>query len=842
VPLGLRGRVDRPWRFFAIVIVIVIAGLFYADLLAFQSSTRQVDQARQFVRQTNAVLSSVKDAETGERGYVLTGDRKSRAPYEFAIRALPGELSALAGTAAQARRNQRDVAHIQSLVETRLRGLKLAVEAREQGSEGAALVFARSEDGQLIMDEVRTACAMLTSAETASLYERTRIAEQHADRSRVVVFAGCLCLVFLLFRLGTATDAVVSAREEFASGAQESRRLLQLTLASIGDAVIVTDAGGSVRFINPVAEKLTGWRVAEAAHCPIGTVFSVVRGETRALIPNPFETIKQTGKAQPLPEDSLLVSRDGQRNIPIEDSSAAIRNREGELLGSIIVFRDVSARRAAEKELERWKEIFSGAGFGMFVIDPVSAAILDMNATFVSLHGYSGNELLGKQLDTLVAPSCRGELAHAIALATQQGRYMFEHRHVRRDGAEFASLIDMTTFRDGGREYLAGYCSDVTERAQFEEALRESEARFRTLASALPQLIWSTDADGRIEYVNEGWTSYAGWPVAGLADFWSELLHPEEKDEHLRLWQKSLQSGDVFESQARLRSGADSSYRWFLCRAVAVRDREGHIIRWLGGCTDVQQQLESATRLKRTNEALERSNADLEQFAYAASHDLQEPLRMVSLYSELLKQEFGHQLDERASSYLDIAMTGAHRMSTLLKALLTYARASGGSGSEAEPDTPQIVDSKAAFDLALQNLSSVIVESGAKIHCGPLPFVSVRAIHLVQLFQNLIGNAIKYRKTETSEALVAIIRAEAYPPNQWLFSVCDNGMGIEPQYLGQIFGLFKRLHGQTIEGTGIGLSLCQKIVERAGGRIWAESEMDKGSTFFFTLPGSGTDL
>jgi light-regulated signal transduction histidine kinase (bacteriophytochrome) len=318
---------------------------------------------------------------------------------------------------------------------------------------------------------------------------------------------------------------------------------------------------------------------------------------------------------------------------------------------------------------------------------------------------------------------------------------------------------------------------------------------------------------------------------------WKDLLHPEDRDEYFARWNESLDTGRTFEVQARLRRPIDGTYRWFLCRAVAVRDRTGQIVRWLGGCTDIQQQMEGATQLRIANQALQQSNADLEQFAYAASHDLQEPLRMVSIYSQLLKEEYGNALDRHALSYIDFAVNGARRMSNLLTALLTYSRVANAS-----PQISPKADARAAVNSALLNLSTVIDDTRASIEVGTLPAVQVPEIHLVQLFQNLIGNGLKYRKESYPDGARPSITIDAKPDagGAWLFSVADNGIGIEPEYVTQIFGIFKRLHGPAFEGTGIGLALCQKIVERAGGRIWVESEPGRGSTFFFTLQGAET--
>jgi PAS domain S-box-containing protein len=636
---------------------------------------------------------------------------------------------------------------------------------------------------------------------------------------------------------------VVHEREEFAKTVEESRQLLETTLASIGDAVIVTDSGGIIRFMNPVAEKLTGWKAGDASRRPLDEIFRLVDEVTRERIESPFRAVTRKGVVEGLSEHTVLLSKDGQ-DIPIEDSSSPIRDHESKVLGVVLVFRDVTARRIAERELERWKKIFSGAGFGMFVVDSTNGVIVDMNPTFASMHGYSVNELQGVPLAALTPKEDRDGLAAALRTATEKGRHMFEHQHLRQDGSRFPSLIDVTAFRDGRSEFWAGYCSDITERKRFEDALKESEERFRTLASALPQLIWSTDADGKIDYVNDVWASYAGWNSPGGSngntgkdlprELWKDLVHPEDRVDCMTRWNESLRSGNTFEVQVRLRRSGDGSYRWFLCRGVAVRDRGGKTIRWLGGCTDVQQQVEGATQLQVANQSLQRSNADLEQFAYAASHDLQEPLRMVSIYSQLLREEYAGQLDSEALTYIDFAINGARRMSSLLTALLTYSRV-----ANAAPASSPESDAGSAVSGALLNLASAVEAAGAEIEVGELPHVKIPEIHLVQLFQNLIGNALKYRKPDYPDGEKPSIHIECRcePGGKWLFSVRDNGIGIEQDYLTQVFGIFKRLHGPAYEGTGIGLALCQKIVERAGGHIWVESEPGKGSTFFFTLPG-----
>jgi light-regulated signal transduction histidine kinase (bacteriophytochrome) len=236
---------------------------------------------------------------------------------------------------------------------------------------------------------------------------------------------------------------------------------------------------------------------------------------------------------------------------------------------------------------------------------------------------------------------------------------------------------------------------------------------------------------------------------------------------------------------------------------------------------------EAKAALREANDALTRSNADLQQFAYSASHDLQEPLRMVATYSELLRRECAGQLGPNGDEYIGHMIDGALRMEHLLRDLRAYTMVSS-AGQEPTGD----VDADQVLEKALVNLDVAIKESGASIRSTALPRVRIREIHLEQLLQNLIGNSLRYRSSAPPQIVVAAERRG----KEWLFSVPDNGIGIDPQYKEQIFEIFKRLHSAAAyPGTGMGLAICQRIVERAGGRIWVESGLGRGSTFFFTV-------
>jgi PAS domain S-box-containing protein len=234
--------------------------------------------------------------------------------------------------------------------------------------------------------------------------------------------------------------------------------------------------------------------------------------------------------------------------------------------------------------------------------------------------------------------------------------------------------------------------------------------------------------------------------------------------------------------------------------------------------------------LERSNAELRRANADLEQFAYSASHDLREPLRMVSVYSQLLQRKYEDKLDARATEYLNFAVSGAQRMEMLIRDLLAYTEAVGGSTEQAVA-----CDAGHALAEAVTNLTGAIEESAAHVRATELPTVAVSQVHLIQLFQNLIGNAIKYR-SETPPRIQVSAEREG---SMWRFCVEDDGIGIAPEFRQQIFGIFKRLHAGKHDGTGVGLAICQKITDRYGGRIWVEpAKAGRGSRFCFTLPSA----
>lgn len=358
--------------------------------------------------------------------------------------------------------------------------------------------------------------------------------------------------------------------------------------------------------------------------------------------------------------------------------------------------------------------------------------------------------------------------------------------------------------------------------------LSESQAQFAALARASPVCIFRTDLQGRCDYVNEKWCDISGMPrETALGSGWLAALHPDERDTVARQWRQDVADARPFLQEFRFQR-PDSVISWGLGMAEPLRGEGGEVIGYVGTITDITRRKMAEETLRKTVEALTSSNAELERFAYIASHDLQEPLRTVVRYSQLIEKRYGSHLDFDAVEFIGYIVGASKQMADMIQGLLEFSRVSSAAQHF------EAVDTQWALTAALHNLTSAIEESGARIEHGEMPTVAAYDIQLVQLFQNLVSNAIKYRSPDRPPRITIACRREE---DFWRFSVGDNGIGIDPAYLDQLFIIFRRLHTrQAYPGTGIGLALCKGIVEHHGGRIWVESQLGQGSTFFFTLP------
>ncbi|MCU7492610.1 MAG: PAS domain S-box protein [Ignavibacteria bacterium] len=369
---------------------------------------------------------------------------------------------------------------------------------------------------------------------------------------------------------------------------------------------------------------------------------------------------------------------------------------------------------------------------------------------------------------------------------------------------------------------------NLTGFSELKESLSDTSYELASLKFALDEaaIVAITDIKGTITYINKKFCEISKYSPEELIGQNHRIInsgfHPKE---FFRDMYRTIANGRVWKGQIKNRA-KDGSYYWVDTTIVPLTNREGKLSKYLAIRFDITAQKRIEEELVKALLDVEQSNSELEQFAYIASHDLQEPLRMIGSYSQLLTRRYEGKLDAKADQYINYITEGVQRMQTLIKDLLHYSR------TATSKEDMQTVDLNIVMTEVLTDLKVAIETSHADIKVSPLPPLKANHTQVRQLFQNLIGNAIKFRGDESP-----VIEVSAQEESEvWQFSIKDNGIGIDPEYSEKIFMLFQRLNDrEKYPGTGIGLAVCKKIVERHGGKIWIESEAGKGTTFFFTI-------
>ena len=612
--------------------------------------------------------------------------------------------------------------------------------------------------------------------------------------------------------------------------AEAAQRVSDRAIKAISQGVLIAGPDTKILSANSAFLAITGYAEAEV----LGRTCGFVQGP--GSDPQTVEAIRLAKhNHQEFSGEILNYRKDGTPFWNELTISPILDLGSGTLTHFIGITRDITARKEAEDALaaseRRLRTIFE--------TEPECVKLLAADGSLLEMNP-AGLRLIEADSFQQVASLC------VYPLVVAKDRPAFQALNEQVFAGASGTLEFQLTGLKGGCRWLETHASplrdatgqivaqlaitrDITARKEAEAALRESRERFELAVRGAVDGIWDWNVVTGEDYFSDRWCELLGYAPGELkpvADTWVGLLHPDDKERTLAAVQVHFEQRTPFDIEYRLRTKG-GEYLWVRAGGQARWDAAGKPVRMAGSITDITVRKRIETELEQLNSDLQRSNQELEQFAYVASHDLQEPLRAVAGCVQILRNRYQDKLDARADELIRHSVEGAERMQTLIADLLAFSSV-GTQGTKPVP-----LESGAALGTALVNLRTALTESGATVTHDPLPSVVGDRTQLTQLFQNLVGNALKYR----SPARPPAIHVSAEPEGeQWRFAVQDNGIGIEPQYFERIFVIFQRLHTRAeYPGTGIGLALCKKIVERHGGRLWLESQPGEGTVFYFTL-------
>ena len=672
--------------------------------------------------------------------------------------------------------------------------------------------------------------------ERASLVFRMRFTDTgqeqwiHLSSSPVFDKQGKVKLAVNVFRDLTQTTEAEHALSRYAAIVQNSN-----------DAIIAKTMKGFITSWNPAAERLYGYRAEEVIGQHISLIFPE---EIKASELQLWDRLESGEKIEHY--ETRRMHKDGH-HVDVSLTISPIRMAGGRVSEFSGIERDITQRRQLEALREesqaRVRKVLDNLTVFVGMITP-DGVLVEVNRAVLAAADLQADEVVGKKFDETYwwsfSEESQSRLRASIARGAQgeTSRYDVEMRIAGEDLITVDFMLAPVFNDDNQLEYLVASAIDITVRKQRENQLNMLTSMIETQRQRLdavirnvPGIIYDTTINvdtgqQTMNFISDYTETMLGYsPDAWKSDpsFWRKIMNPDDSEF------AAAEATAAFDEE---RHGAVQ----FRCRnssgeTVFVEShfnfiKEGSQVRQFGVIMDITDRKQSEQAEAEYLERLRRSNEELEQFAYVASHDLQEPLRKISSYLQLVEQRYADQLDQDGKEFIEFAVDGATRMKNLISDLLMYSRVQRNKDEFATVDTRQVLEQ------VLDSLALSIEDCHAEITHDTLPEVFGNEAHLTQLFQNLIGNALKFHGDALPKIHVGVQRRA----RAWEFCVRDNGIGMEPKYFDRIFAVFQRLHSRSAyEGTGIGLAICKRVVENHGGRIWVESEPDHGTTFYFTI-------
>ncbi|HLU77892.1 MAG TPA: PAS domain S-box protein [Burkholderiales bacterium] len=617
-----------------------------------------------------------------------------------------------------------------------------------------------------------------------------------------------------------------------------------MIVASSIDAVIAVDHRGRIVDFNPAAESMFQY----PREAVLGESFELLAEERyRARYAESFHRYVVTGRSKiPSRRTELRGRRASGVRFPAELSLTRVEGRSAPTFYAFV--RDLTERKRAERGLAHLAAIVESSEEAIFS-QSLNGIITSWNKGAERLFGYTNEEAIGKHADMLLPPGQTRAQSDPAPLAPR--RVDVDARRRRKDG----SLVDVAVRTspllgtDGAVIGVSTIAYDISVRKRERIALQESEQRYRSLVAAMTSVVWTSDGEGRFAVPQSSWEAYTGqqWP-AHEGWGWSGMLHPSDRLGIAQRWAAAITARRIYEEGCRVWHARTMSYRHVIMRAVPIRRDDGTVRECIGTLTDVDAAKRAEDAIRALNQELEQrviartadlaeANRELEAFSYSVSHDLRAPLRAIEGFTSILLDDYAPRLDEEGTRLMERVISNVQRMDELVTDLLTFSRMSRVPISKRTVAPGQMVREIVAEFVAASP------ERRFDVRIGTLPPCSADASLLRQVFVNLIANAFKYSADRDPAVITVDCISDDDPLKPLVYVVRDNGTGFDMRYAAKLFEVFERLHNrQDIEGTGVGLALVRRIVERHGGRVWAESAPQQGASFYFTLePDSQAD-
>ena len=586
------------------------------------------------------------------------------------------------------------------------------------------------------------------------------------------------------------------------------------------------DAEFRILSVNSFGAEELGYNIHELIGKPlISTLFYV---KDRELATQNLKNILEN-RGQVFHWELRKVRKDSSI-LWVKETARAVKESEGNIV-IYTVCEDITERKEAEKALKeseiKFHKLFDQATDSLSLTelndDDTIGSYIEVNKAATERLGYTKDELLN--MTPLDIYSDHSSIFKNISVMLEKGYSISENIQVTKDGRQIPVELNTTLFKLRGKNIVLSISRDITERKKSEEALRDSEEKFSKAFYSNSAAMVISDLDGEIIELNDAYTDLTGYSRDKLIghknrDF--DVLTVKQREELLK---KLSDEGSIRNKEVEIRT--NTGEKRIVLYTIDFMEFGGEK-RILSIGYDITGRKQAEEKLKETINELERSNEELQSFAYITSHDLQEPLRTIASFAQLIERRYKGKLDPDADEFIDFMVDGASRMKEMIQGLLDYSRV-GTKGHEFKEFQAEI-----ALNYALSNLGTAIAEVNAEITVDPLPVIFADEDQIIRVLQNLIGNGIKFRRKGVQPKIHISAKRN---DNEHVFSVSDNGIGLEEQYSDKIFEVFKRLHSiGEYQGAGIGLAIVKRIIDRHGGQIWVESELDKGSTFYFTLP------